>query len=109
MTGENVLRVGSTSHADATRQRARLALAPRARITVAAKKTPEFPETSEIPHGCLDLRCLDLRCLDSRRTSRTKGGRPTSNIEVMFCSFEDYNAIRMSEFRGLNVFIEISV
>lgn len=38
MTGENVLRVGSTSHADATRQRARLALAPRARITVAAKR-----------------------------------------------------------------------
>jgi len=64
---------------------------------------------SEIPHECLDLRCLDLRCLDSRRTSRTKGGRPTSNIEVMFSSFEDYNAIRMSEFRGLNVFIEISV
>ena len=103
MTGENVLRVGSTSHADATRQRARLALAPRARTTHSRR------EASEIPHGCLDLRCLDLRCLDSRRTSRTKGGRPTSNIEVMFCSFEDYNAIRMSEFRGLNVFIEISV
>jgi len=102
MTGENVLRVGSTSHADATRQRARLALAPRART----QSPLSVGNSARVPK---DLRCLDLRCLDSRRTSRTKGGRPTSNIEVMFSSFEDYNAIRMSEFRGLNVFIEISV
>lgn len=45
MTGENVLRVGSTSHADATRQRARLALAPRARITVAAN----FGNSARVP------------------------------------------------------------
>lgn len=51
MTGENVLRVGSTSHADATRQRARLALAPRARITVAAKKHRNFRKRRKFRTG----------------------------------------------------------